>query len=109
MKHAAEVLSPSPYHDFPIYSAQSTTPTGTYHWAESKNHKPPLLKKITQTRFEGRFGIVETIWKRGWRHIKGARQRRPLQRTVNNKKMIDRRDRDFTTASLTTESRGAEF
>lgn len=85
MKHAAEVLSPSPYHDFPIYSVQSTTPTGTYHWAESKLHKPPLLKKITRTRFETlvryhdgsatQFGIVETIWKRGWQHVKGARKR----------------------------------
>lgn len=90
MKHAAEVLSPSPYHEHPIYSIESGTPTGTYHWAESKNHKPPLLRKITRTRFETlfhyhdgkpkQFGVVETIWKRGWRHVKGARKKAKQKR-----------------------------
>lgn len=83
MKHAAEVLR-----NPPIYCSEQTTPTGTYHWAKSINHKPPTLTKITRIEwYEAEtdyFGGVRkrivrgrpvTIWKHGWHHIKGARKK----------------------------------
>lgn len=85
MKHAATLLPPTILNEYPIYSIEQTTPTGTYHWAKSKNHKPPTLKKITQVKYvtlvhyddgsKKRFGYEFTVWKRGWHHIKGARKR----------------------------------
>lgn len=85
MKYAAEMLPPTVLHEHPIYSTERTTPTGKYYWVKSKNHKPPLLKKITRTKYETlvkyhdgtqkRFGYEVTIWKRGWHHIKGIRKR----------------------------------
>lgn len=84
MKHAAVMNPPTILHEYPIYSTERTTPTGTYHWAKSKNHKPPLLKKITRIKYvtlvkyqdgdQKQIGIRYTIWKRGWHHIKGARK-----------------------------------
>lgn len=88
MKHAAEILPANVYHRRPIYAAESTTPTGTYHWAKPKGDKPPTLRKITRIEwydaewsiFNGeekrcRRGRHVTIWKHGWHHIKGARKK----------------------------------
>ena len=84
MKHAAEILVGDGY---AIYSEESATPTGTYHWARSKNRKPPTLRKITRIEwYDAEWGIFNgerkryrrarhvTIWKHGWHHIKGARK-----------------------------------
>ena len=77
MKHAAEVLRG-------IYSIESVTPTGTYHWAKPKGDRPPTLTKITRTTYETlvryfdgdalTIGHTEIIWKHGWHHVKGLRK-----------------------------------
>lgn len=84
MKHAAEILPANEYHRA-IYAEESTTPTGTYHWAKPKGDKPPTLRKITRVHYETlvryfdgdqlQFGYRVTIWKHGWHHIKGARKK----------------------------------
>lgn len=81
MKHTAEAVN---VNDCVIYCREMTTPNGTYHFARSKNRRPPTLIKITRTRYKTlvryhdgdqfQIGYHVTIWKRGWHHIKGARK-----------------------------------
>lgn len=87
MKHAAEVIRVPPTDTCPgyvVYSKESGTPTGTYHWSVRNDDRPPTLTKITRTIFKTlvryhtgdalTIGHTVTIWKRGWHHIKGARK-----------------------------------
>ena len=72
MKHAAEVIR---YDDCVIYASVSSSPTGVwYHWGKSENRHPPKLQKLTRIVYVGKWGFEELVWKRGWRHIKGARK-----------------------------------